>query len=57
MSKEDWIVLRLLKNGIKDSLLFASRLDTTLAAQHLIDKYGVKVVHNCIDELKKEEGK
>lgn len=52
MSREDWIILR---------LLFAARhtelrnyRDFTKAVLHLADRYGLKVLFECIDALRAE---
>lgn len=53
MSKEDWIILRLLMTTAKANL--HNNLDVTLSLMHLIKRYGLPVVIICIDQLHKEK--
>jgi hypothetical protein len=55
MTKEDWIILRLLMTTSKVSL--SNDLDIVLSVMHLIKKYGRDVVNNCIDQLHTEKTK
>ena len=55
MSKEDWIILRLLMTTSKANLY--SDLDVVRSVKHLIKRYGKDTVNNCIDQLHKEKSK
>ncbi len=55
MSKEDWIILRLLMTTSKVSL--SNDLDIVLSVMHLIKRYGSSVVLDSIDQLHKERSK
>jgi hypothetical protein len=55
MSREDWIILRLLMTTSKANL--HSDLDVARSVMHLIKRYGRDVVNNCIDQLHKERSK
>lgn len=53
MSREDWIILRLLFAARYTDLRF--KPDFTKATLHLADRYGIKVLFDCIDQLHAEQ--
>ena len=55
MTREDWIILRLLMTTTKANL--HSDLDVARSIMHLIKRYGQDAVNNCIDQLHKERNK
>ena len=52
MSKEDWIILRLIAETVRAEPFCA--LDHIKALTHLIKTYGEKQVNACIDQLDEE---
>jgi hypothetical protein len=52
MTREDWIILRLLMTTSKANL--HNDLDVARSVMHLIKRYGRNVVNSCIDQLHKE---
>jgi hypothetical protein len=55
MTREDWIILRLLMTTSKANL--HNDLDVARSVMHLIKRYGKDVVNSCIDQLHKERSK
>ncbi len=53
MSKEDWIILRLLM-AVSRALLY-DNLDVARSITYLIKKYGSDMVVDCINQLHDEE--
>jgi hypothetical protein len=49
MTKEDWIILRLLMAGRATAAV--TKKDYVLSILYLINKYSTKKVHDCIDQL------
>ena len=49
MSKEDWIILRLLKAGVRTSA--TRNPDYPRAVLYLYKKYGTKALHEAIKQL------
>jgi hypothetical protein len=54
MSKEDWIILRLLYAACMARSPLANTEHYARAAQHLVKTYGLKQVGECADLLKQE---
>ena len=55
MSKEDWIILRLLHAACMARSPLANSEQYARAAHHLSKTYGLKVLEDCIDQLKEEK--
>lgn len=55
MSKEDWIILRLVFEAVRANWWCAP--DHLKAINHLNKTYGRKVLNDCIDQLKEEKRK
>lgn len=55
MSKEDWIILRLLHEAIRANWWCAP--DHLKAVDYLAKKYGRKQLNACVDQLKEEKRK
>ena len=55
MTKEDWIILRLIFVATKTNNREAYHsLDMALAMAHLLRTYGIKKLNKCIDQLRGE---
>ena len=53
MSKEDWIILRLLSEHEPQDL-HCKGTDHRKAGDYLVEKYGIEVVWDCFNQLAKE---
>lgn len=53
MTKEDWIILRLLRGQVRlfSSLSAQAQRDYTRSLIYIINKYGEDVLIDCIDQL------
>jgi hypothetical protein len=54
MSKEDWIILRLIHEALMARSPLANSEPYARAAQYLVKTYGLKQVGDCADQLKQE---
>ena len=54
MSKEDWIILRLIHEALRVRSPLANSEHYARAAHHLVKTYGLKQVGDCSDQLKQE---
>jgi hypothetical protein len=55
MSKEDWIILRLVMTITTASPSQCNDLDVIRSVLHLVKKYGSSTVLDCIAQLHKEK--
>jgi hypothetical protein len=57
MKKSDWVVLRLLRKIItsRDSAAIVGDMEVRRSLQYLIDKYGDRIVDECVAALAEEE--
>lgn len=54
MSKEDWIILRLIHEALMRQSPIVNTEHYARAAHHLVKTYGLKQVGECADQLKQE---
>lgn len=52
MTKEDWIILRLLMAGRATNAM--TKKDYVLSILYLLDKYKLPLFYDCIDQLRAE---
>jgi len=58
MSKEDWIILRMLFVAVEcDARKTFKSVDAVRTISYLLDKYGRKHVRKCVDQLHEEKMK
>jgi hypothetical protein len=59
MKKSDWVILRLLRKIItsRDSAAIVGDMEVRRSLQYLIDKYGDRIVDECVNALAEEESK
>jgi hypothetical protein len=56
MTREDWIILRLIRAGVKADRQLRFNLEFHRALSDLINRCGVRTVHDAIDQLNNKGG-
>ena len=55
LSREDWIILRLIRVGVKAAPHLMAHLDVHRAINDLLKRCGTSAVHDAIDQLNAKE--